>query len=110
MGAARLTDSGDEQRLIRTLPRKGIRFVGAVREEQVPMEAAVNDPVPLPKPALPLPDKPSVAVLPFSNMSGDPEQDYFADGIPTKSSTSCRVLRAVRHRPQLEIQFKGKSR
>jgi adenylate cyclase len=30
---------------------------------------------------LPLPDKPSIAVLPFQNMSGDPEQDYFADGI-----------------------------
>ena len=35
----------------------------------------------LKKPALQLPDKPSIAVLPFSNMSGDPEQDYFADGI-----------------------------
>ena len=33
------------------------------------------------KPALVLPDKPSIAVLPFTNMSGDPEQDYFADGI-----------------------------
>src|ERR1700675_3807910 len=32
------------------------------------------------KPALALPDKPSIAVLPFNNMSGDPEQDYFADG------------------------------
>ena len=32
-------------------------------------------------PQLPLPDKPSIAVLPFANMSGDPEQDYFADGI-----------------------------
>jgi adenylate cyclase len=32
-------------------------------------------------PALPLPDKPSIAVLPFANMSGDPEQDYFADGM-----------------------------
>ena len=30
---------------------------------------------------LPLPDKPSIAVLPFTNMSGDPEQDYFADGV-----------------------------
>jgi len=33
------------------------------------------------KPALALPDKPSIAVLPFTNMSGDPEQDYFADGM-----------------------------
>jgi adenylate cyclase len=33
------------------------------------------------KPALSLPDKPSIAVLPFQNMSGDPEQDYFADGM-----------------------------
>ena len=33
------------------------------------------------RPSLPLPDKPSIAVLPFSNLSGDPEQDYFADGV-----------------------------
>ena len=32
------------------------------------------------RPSLPLPDKPSIAVLPFTNLSGDPEQDYFADG------------------------------
>lgn len=33
------------------------------------------------RPSLPLPNKPSIAVLPFTNLSGDPEQDYFADGI-----------------------------
>ena len=46
-----------------------------------------------PKPAvetkpLALPDKPSIAVLPFQNMSGDPEQDYFADGIVEDITTS----------------------
>src|SRR5262249_20155966 len=36
---------------------------------------------PPPRLALRLPEKPSIAVLPFQNMSGDPEQDYFADGM-----------------------------
>jgi len=34
-----------------------------------------------PRPALTLPDKPSIAILPFQNFSGDPEQEYFTDGI-----------------------------
>jgi adenylate cyclase len=42
---------------------------------------AVRVPVAGARPSLPLPDKPSIAVLPFTNLSGDPEQDYFADGM-----------------------------
>jgi TolB-like protein len=75
-------DSGEEQRLIRTIARKGFRFVGDVREDDFSSpkaasakssEAAAH--------ALTLPDKPSIAALPFQNLSGDPEQDYFADGV-----------------------------
>jgi len=41
---------------------------------------------------LPLPDKPSVAVLPFQNKSGEPEQDYFADGmVEDITAALCRV-------------------
>jgi TolB-like protein len=43
--------------------------------------------------ALPLPDKPSIAVLPFANMSGDPEQEYFADGMVEEIITALsRIL------------------
>ena len=73
-------DSGELQHLIKTLPRKGIRFVGAVREQQR-LAAATDVAADQARPEIELPDKPSIAVLPFTNMSGDPEQDYFADGI-----------------------------
>jgi TolB-like protein len=70
-------DNGEAQRLIRTLPRKGIRFVGEVREAPDLLSAA-----PFPEPThLTEPEQPSIAVLPFTNMSDDPEQDFFADGI-----------------------------
>ncbi|WP_407187069.1 winged helix-turn-helix domain-containing protein [Bradyrhizobium centrosematis] len=71
-----LGDDGATQRLIKTIPRKGFRFVGEVREEAstVPAEEA--------GPAVPrVADRPAVAVLAFENMSGDPAQDYFGDGI-----------------------------
>ena len=44
---------------------------------------------------LPLPEKPSIAVLPFENMSGDPEQEYFADGITEDIITSLSKLRQL---------------
>jgi TolB-like protein/class 3 adenylate cyclase len=45
--------------------------------------------------ALPLPDKPSIAVLPFANMSGDPEQDYFADGMVDDIITALSHFKAL---------------
>jgi adenylate cyclase len=77
-------DSGEEQRLIRTVSRKGIRFVAEVSESARP-EPTVTTADDLraagEHKALPIPDKPSIAVLPFANMGGDPEQEYFAEGI-----------------------------
>jgi len=45
------------------------------------------------RPALPLPDKPSIAVLPFQNMSGDPEQEYFVDGMVEEIITALSRIR-----------------
>jgi TolB-like protein len=45
------------------------------------------------QPTLPLPDKPSIAVLPFANMSGDPEREYFADGMVEEIITALSRIR-----------------
>jgi TolB-like protein/Tfp pilus assembly protein PilF len=91
-------DNGEEQRLIRTVPRKGFRFVGGVTESQSPQSlgplaaepAASNE---APAQILLLPDKPSIAVLPFQNMSGDHEQEYFADGVVEDVITALSRIR-----------------
>jgi adenylate cyclase len=87
LNAARgaIGDSGEEQRFIKTLPRKGFRFVGQVREAR---EAACQNPGDAPESASAFPDRPSIAVLPFANMSGDPEQEYFADGMVEEITTA----------------------
>lgn len=74
-------DTGKEQRLIRTLSRKGFRFVGGVREGLTPDVSSMEQRDEPPQANLSLSARPSVAVLAFDNMSGDPEQQYFSDGI-----------------------------
>src|SRR5262249_14308606 len=71
-------DDGTAQRLVRTFVRKGVRFIGDAAEIPDPGNSDASDAL---RPAPPLPEKPSLVVLPFQNMSGDPEQEYFADGI-----------------------------
>jgi TolB-like protein len=85
-------DTGEEQRLIKTLPRKGLRFVGDVREDDVVAEVGTYT-RPSPSPSLLLPDRPSIAVLPFTNLSGDPDQDYFADGLTEDLITGLAHIR-----------------
>ena len=84
-------DSGRNQKLIRTIPRRGLRFIGDVHMQAGdPAPAEIQEPS---RPALPLPDRPAIAVLPFTNMSGDPEQEYFSDGISEDIITALSKLR-----------------
>ena len=89
-------DDGEQQRLIRTVPRRGFRFVGAVTASDYggPAKTAppVAGPEPMPALTLALPDKPSIAVLPFRNIGGDAEQEYFADGIVEEITTAIARL------------------
>ena len=92
-------DSGVDQMLIRTVARKGLRFVGNVRVQSESAEQAqATGPAPVQshepaRPALPQLDRPAIAVLPFTNMSGDPEQEYFSDGISEDLITALSKLR-----------------
>ena len=81
-----LGDSGEEQRLIKTLPRRGVRFVGAVREEAGIVDARAMQHPPGSS------DKPSIAVLPFENLSGDPEQDYSRMELSRTSPRRCHAI------------------
>jgi TolB-like protein/cytochrome c-type biogenesis protein CcmH/NrfG len=92
-------DSGAEKKLIRTIARKGLRFVGEVRTQPTgtkPADAGGLPPDQIhegSRAALPLPDRPAIAVLPFVNMSGDSEQEYFSDGISEDIITALSKLR-----------------
>jgi TolB-like protein/Tfp pilus assembly protein PilF len=85
-------DSGDEQRLIRTVARKGLRFIGNVEMKS----AAASAPSPATasqRPSTRAAERPGIAVLPFVNMSGDADQEYFSDGISEDIITALSKLR-----------------
>ena len=102
-----IADSGKAQRLIKTVPRRGIRFVGTVLEEEAGRAKAGSRPS---TPSLDLPDKPSIAVLPFTNMSSEPGQEYLSDGITediiTELSRFSELFVIARNS---SFQFKGNS-
>src|SRR3954454_9276911 len=81
-----LKDDARQPRYIETLHRRGYRFIGKpapAEKDQANGRAG----------ALPLPDRPSIAVLPFTNMSGDADQHYFADGISEDLITGLAHIR-----------------
>ena len=99
-------DTGKEQRLIQTVPRRGFRFVGSVETERGSHAGASEDsPAVISDNAEPVaphhdaaasgeaPERPSIAVLPFENLSGDREQEYFADGIAEDLTTALSRFR-----------------
>ena len=71
-----------DQRILKTVPRRGYIFAAEVTVEHEPSVAPLTK-----SSSLPLADKPSIAVLSFANMSSDPDQEYFSDGIATDITT-----------------------
>lgn len=78
-------DSGDAQAVIKTYPRRGFKFVADLVENELK--------TPLPQMATSLSRKPSIAILPFTNLSGDMEQEYFSDGITEDIITALSRIR-----------------
>ena len=75
-----LGDTAEKPHYIETLPRRGYRFIGTVKAAAEPHDGEIR----------------SVAVLPLENLSGDPEQEYFADGLTEALITSLVKIRALR--------------
>jgi len=92
-------DSGRDQKLIRTIARKGFRFVGDLRSQRAGdelLDTAAHPAAEIGEAARAVPsplDRPAIAVLPFTNMSDEPEQEYFSDGISEDIITALSKLR-----------------
>ena len=124
-----LGDDRDQQRYIRTFPKRGFQFVGALRQGEENREETTDQRPSIPqrryktrlpmaailvsllaitaavwwwadiggssRPGLPLPDKPSIAVLKFDNLSNDPDQAYFVDGLVEDLITNLSLNREL---------------
>jgi len=87
-------DNGEVRRLLKTLPRKGFRFVGAIREDAGCASPAAGDIAGQERGhTLVSSGKPSIAILPFTNMPADPDQEYLGDGIAEDVLTELSRLR-----------------
>ncbi|WP_247464296.1 winged helix-turn-helix domain-containing protein [Bradyrhizobium sp. 137] len=99
-------DTGEKQDLIKTLPRKGFRFVGAVQEagssaiETVGSVERTGD----------TPPRLSIVVLPFTNLSADREQDYFVDGVTESLTTDLsRIAASFVIARNSAVSYKGRA-
>jgi len=81
----RVLDKEGQRSLIQNIPGRGYRFTPSVTPSDATPSLTDTNP--------PLPDKPSIAVLPFQNMSGDAEQEYFADGMVEEIITALSRIR-----------------
>jgi TolB-like protein/Flp pilus assembly protein TadD len=113
MNAARsaIGDTGEKRRLIKTLPRKGFRFVGTVHQDDgravSPTSSAASGTV---TPIHTSPPRLSIVVLPFANIGGDREQDYFIDGVTESLTTDLsRINGAFVIAHSTSLTFKGKA-
>ena len=89
-------DNGEEQCLVRTITRKGFRFVGEIKEASADRVSQRSGPAKSERPpgaAPTLPNIPSIAALPFLNLSGDIEQEYFTDGVVEDIITALSRIR-----------------
>src|SRR4051794_39762447 len=86
-------DSGKNQKVIRTVARKGLRFLGEVEsgtlQPIIEQPQIAISPVVASSPS----ERPAIAVLPFTNMSGEIEQEYFSDGISEDIISALSKLR-----------------
>jgi TolB-like protein len=103
-----IRDSGSKQEKIKTVQGRGYQFIASVAEADTDSTLTASDPC-LPEESLLLQEEPSIAVLPFTNLSDDPEQEFFSDGITEDIITALsRVPRLLVIARTSTSAYKGK--